>query len=90
MVRTVKVDKRGIYNQIRNAADTLFQDLVRNTESFHHRRILRNNAADLVVRNNNERINVLFEVFQTFRRIVHTLFAFKIKRLRDDRDRKNL
>ena len=89
-VRKVEVDERGIDDEVGNAADTLFEDLVRNAESFHHRRIFGNDAGDLVVRDDNERIDILFEVFQPLRRIVHALFAFKAERFGDDGNGKDL
>ena len=88
-VRKVEVDERGIDDEVGNTADTLFQDLVRNAERVDHRRIFRDDASDLVVRDYDERIDVFFEIFKPFRRVVHALFAFKVERLGDDGDGQN-
>lgn len=76
----------GIDDQIGDPADTLFEDLVRHAESLYHRRIFRNDAHDLIVGDNDQRVDVFFEVFQPFHGVVHALFAFEIERLGDDRD----
>ena len=54
--------------------------------SLYHRRIFRNDAHDLIVGDNDQRVDVFFEVFQPFHGVVHALFAFEIERLGDDRD----
>ena len=89
-VREVEVDERRIDDEVRNAADTLFEDLVRHAERLDHRRIFRNDAGDLVVRDDDERIDVFAQVFQPLSGVVHALFAFKIERFRDDGDGEDL
>lgn len=89
-VGKVEVDERGIDDEVGYAADTLFEDLVGDAQRFHHRGVLGNDAGDLVVRDDDERIYIFFQVFQPLRRIVHALFAFKGKRLRDDGDGEDL
>ena len=89
-VRKVEVDERGVDDEVGNAADTLLQNLVRDTERVDHRRIFRNDAGNLIVRDDDERIDVLSEVFEPLHRIVHALFALEVERLGDDSDGQNL
>ena len=88
-VRKVEVDERGIDDKVGNAADTLLENFVGDAQRVHHRRILRNDAGDLIVRDDDERIDILSEVFQPLDSIVHALFAFKVERLGDDGDRQD-
>ena len=89
-VRKVKVDESGIDDEVCNAANTLFEDLVRDAERLDHRRVLGNDAGDLVVGDDDQRIDVFFEIFKPLDRVVHALFAFEIEGLGDDGDGQDL
>ena len=89
-VGKVEVDERGVDDEVCDPADTLFEDLVRNAQRLDDGRILGNDAVDLVVRDNDERIDVFAQVFQTLDGVVHALFALEIEGLGNDGDREDL
>ena len=68
----------------------LFEDLVRDAECFYHRRVFGYDAGDFIVRDDDQRIDVFFQIFQPLHRVVHTFFAFEIERLGNDGDGKDL
>ena len=86
----VEVDERGVDDEVGDAADALFEHLVRHAQRFHHRGVFGNDAGDLVVGDDDERIDEFFQVFKPFRRIVHALFALERERFGDDGDGEDL
>ena len=89
-VGKVEVDERGFDDQFGDAADTLTEHLVRIAERLLNGRILGHDRGNFIVGNNDQRIDVFFEVFQALDGVIHPLLAFKTERLGDDRDGQDL
>ena len=85
----VEIDERGRHDKVGNAADTLFQDLVRHAERVRHRRVLRHDLADLLIGNDHDGIDVFSQILNALDGVVHSALAFKLERFRDNGNGEN-
>ena len=88
-IRKVEVDERGRDDEIGDAADALLEHFIRNAECIRHRGVLGNDLADLLVRNDDDGIDILLQIVDALDRIVHPALALKFKGLGHDGNRQD-
>ena len=89
-VGKVKVDERGIDDEFGNAPYTLLEYFVGNAQSFDHGGVLLHYRSYLVVGDDDESIDILFEIFKTLYGVLHPLSALEGERFGDDRNGEDL
>ena len=78
----IQIDETRFKDQIRYTLYTLLKYFIRLAESILDRCSLIANLQKFIVRNNNQCIHIFFQTLDPKKRIVHTRFTLKNKRLR--------
>ena len=86
-ISKVEVDEARQGDEIRDALDALAQDIIGNAERLRDRRLLVDDLHETVVRDRDDRIDVLLEVLNAELRIAAALHALERERTRHDADR---
>ncbi|CDC63882.1 putative uncharacterized protein [Clostridium sp. CAG:448] len=85
----VQVDESGHVNQLGNTLHTAAQNIVRTLESIHQRNALIGRFLQFIVRNHNQRINILAQLGNTGFRIGFAHLSFKREGLGHNTDGQN-
>ena len=85
----VEVDHGRNVDQIGNTLNCLLQNFIRHLEAFFEAHALACNIKELVIRNNDQSINVVSYLIETGHSISHTRSAFHGERLGHDTNRKD-
>ena len=83
-VSKVEVDQAGTNHQIGHALNTLVQNIIRHGECFGECGFLVRQTEQVLVRNDDQRIDDLLQGFNTLLGLTHTLVAFELERLGHD------
>ncbi len=86
-VGEVEVDEARKGDQLRDALDALAQDVVGDLEGLDHRRVLREDGEELLVRNHDQRVDLGGERVHAVVRLLGATGALEAERLGDDADR---
>ena len=87
-VSKVKVNHTGNVNKLGNTLNALTKNIVSSCKCIHHCNLIFSYKFKLFIRNNNEGVNVLLEVFNATESIFHSYLTFKCKRLCNDTNSK--
>ena len=85
----VEIDKTRLDHQIGNARNARMQHFISHSESLGKCCLGIGNAEQILVRNDNQRIDFGSQFFNTGNGGAHAATPFKVKRLGDDTDRQN-
>jgi len=85
----IEVDEARHDHQVGNALDALVENIVRQFERVHDGRVLGRDAEQVLVRNDDQRINVLLKLIDAFVCQFLAAAALKRKRLSDNTDREH-
>ena len=80
----VEVDEARYGNQVRDTLDALAQDIIGHLKGLGHRRTLINNLQQAIIRDGDNRIDMLLQIGDTALRIAFTRHALKRKWTRND------
>ena len=73
-------------DQIRDSLDTLLQDLICDMECLDERSFLVDDRQDLIIRNRDESIDLIFESIESIDRLIISLLSLEGEWPRDDSD----
>ena len=85
----VEVDKTRTYHQVCNALNTLIKNIICEREGVSKCCFFSGNAEQVLVWNDDQRINNFLQRLYTIFSLTHALCALKLERLRDDADGQN-
>ncbi len=86
----VEVDKFGICDNVAYALNALTKHVVRDFERAFEGNVLVKHFDEFLVGDNQKRIDEVFEVFDAFFGVFHTLRTLEVERFGDNRDGENV
>ena len=88
-IREVQINQGRQVNQVGNSLYRLLQNLICLLQSIRHGCTAIHNLQQLVIGDHNQGIHALFQLLNTFQRVLHTYFILKTERLRNHTDSQN-
>ena len=88
-VSEVEVDETFLHHQVGDAGNTGIENLVRHCEGIGKGRLVVGNAEEVLVRNDDQRIDRLLQLFDALFGQTHAASTFKMERLGNNADRQD-